>query len=261
MKRIVIVFLTLALAGTLLPATDDPATDKLEPARLKKKDKAGPGGDALTKPEEGDQGDKAKELLARVAKNMGTSEDRLKNRDPGEKTQKIQDQIVKDLDELIKKSQEQDDKDSSSQQSSSSQSSSSKSGSTQGSKSQSRRGSKKNGGQQKQKAGQDIKEQNAGNKKDGPKKDDPSAASNKQQGKDKQGKDSSASASGGGGNSSAQKKNTVADLFRDVWGHLPENKRQEMDAYSRERFMPRYDELLRQYYRTLSEQNRKKDGD
>jgi len=34
-----------------------------------------------------------------------------------------------------------------------------------------------------------------------------------------------------------------------------------MDAYSRERFMPRYDELLRQYYRALSEQSRKKDGE
>ena len=34
-----------------------------------------------------------------------------------------------------------------------------------------------------------------------------------------------------------------------------------MDTYARERFMPRYEELLRQYYRTLSEQGRKTKGD
>ena len=94
---------------------------------------------------------------------------------------------------------------------------------------------------------------------EGQEKKDQAAGTNKKDGKDKQGKDGSAQANGGGCNSSAQKKNTVADLFRDVWGHLPEEKRQEMDAYSRERFMPRYDELLRQYYRTLSEQSRKKE--
>jgi hypothetical protein len=32
-----------------------------------------------------------------------------------------------------------------------------------------------------------------------------------------------------------------------------------MDAYSRGRFMPRYQEMLEQYYRTISEQNRKND--
>ena len=54
--------------------------------------------------------------------------------------------------------------------------------------------------------------------------------------------------------------NTIADLFKDVWGHLPQTKRQEMDVYLQERFLPRYDEILRQYYRTISEQGRK-DGE
>ena len=50
-------------------------------------------------------------------------------------------------------------------------------------------------------------------------------------------------------------------LFKDVWGHLPQNKRQEMDAYAKERFLQKYDQILRQYYRTISEQGRRKDGD
>ena len=34
-----------------------------------------------------------------------------------------------------------------------------------------------------------------------------------------------------------------------------------MDQYARERFMPKYQELLRQYYRNIAEQNQKKGGD
>ena len=39
---------------------------------------------------------------------------------------------------------------------------------------------------------------------------------------------------------SKKEKNTIADLFKDIWGHLPQTKRLEMDAYSKERFMPKY---------------------
>jgi hypothetical protein len=34
-----------------------------------------------------------------------------------------------------------------------------------------------------------------------------------------------------------------------------------MDAFARERFMERYQEILRAYYRNLAESNRRKDGD
>jgi hypothetical protein len=49
----------------------------------------------------------------------------------------------------------------------------------------------------------------------------------------------------------------LADLYKDVWGHLPDRLRQEMDLYYREKFMPRYSELLRQYYAALAEQRKK----
>jgi hypothetical protein len=261
MTRTAIVLLTLGLVVTFLPAADDPPTRKTDPATGRKKDSADKK-DALAGPEEGDS--KAKELLGRVAKNMGASEDRLKNQDPGAETRKIQDQIVKDLDELIKKSQEQNDSDCNCQQSSS-QSSSGQSSKT----TQSRRASRKSSSGQKQqsaqqqaqqsgdkKGNQSQKNQSGAQKGNGPPKEQ--TASKSGTGQDPKNK---GGATPGGGNSSAQKnKSTIADLFRDVWGHLPEQKRQEMDAFSRERFLPRYDELLRQYYRTLSE-SRKKDGD
>ena len=49
----------------------------------------------------------------------------------------------------------------------------------------------------------------------------------------------------------------LADLYKDVWGNLPDRLRQEMDLYYREQFMPRYSELLRQYYAALAEQRKK----
>ena len=37
-------------------------------------------------------------------------------------------------------------------------------------------------------------------------------------------------------------------LTKQVWGHLPEKLRQQVSRYYREQYMPRYSELLRQYY-------------
>ena len=39
-----------------------------------------------------------------------------------------------------------------------------------------------------------------------------------------------------------------------VWGHLPENLRQQMDQFYREEFMPEYSTLLQQYYAELAQQ-------
>ena len=41
---------------------------------------------------------------------------------------------------------------------------------------------------------------------------------------------------------------SLPDVYKDIWGHLPEKMRQEMDLYYREQFIPRYSELLKQYY-------------
>ena len=49
----------------------------------------------------------------------------------------------------------------------------------------------------------------------------------------------------------------IPDVYKEVWGHLPEKMRQEMDLYFRDRFMPRYSELLKQYYSSLAERSGK----
>lgn len=52
--------------------------------------------------------------------------------------------------------------------------------------------------------------------------------------------------------------NPSAETYKDVWGHLPEKMRQEMDSYFRDKFMPRYAELLKQYYSNIAEQGKKR---
>lgn len=73
--------------------------------------------------------------------------------------------------------------------------------------------------------------------------------------KDQQG--GSASGAKFGQLSPKRQNDKLADLYKDVWGTLPDRLRQEMDLYYREQFMPRYSELLRQYYAALAEQRKK----
>jgi hypothetical protein len=47
-------------------------------------------------------------------------------------------------------------------------------------------------------------------------------------------------------------------ITKDVWGHLPPQLRQQMSQFYRERFMPKYSELLRQYYSSLAEKEKEK---
>jgi hypothetical protein len=44
-----------------------------------------------------------------------------------------------------------------------------------------------------------------------------------------------------------------AEVVKQVWGHLPDKLRQQATQYYQEEFMPRYAELLKQYYSSLSE--------
>jgi hypothetical protein len=42
------------------------------------------------------------------------------------------------------------------------------------------------------------------------------------------------------------------EVAKEVWGHLPDKVRQQVTQYYREEFMPRYAELLKQYYSSLA---------
>lgn len=45
-------------------------------------------------------------------------------------------------------------------------------------------------------------------------------------------------------------------LDRDVWGHLPPSLREKLLNVSSEKFLPKYEEMVRSYYEALAERNR-----
>src|SRR5262245_50375827 len=55
------------------------------------------------------------------------------------------------------------------------------------------------------------------------------------------------------------KKHDAPELKRNPWPTLPKRKQQEMDVYSRDRFPQKYEELLREYYRTIAEQDQRRE--
>ena len=53
--------------------------------------------------------------------------------------------------------------------------------------------------------------------------------------------------------------NRAADQYKDSLGPSAGNAPRQMDAYSNPQpFMPKYDDLIKQYYRTIAEQGRRK---
>lgn len=268
--------LTSALMVAMLAAQDEPPRAKKDDGVEKKADPKKDRDDPpvikeLEKKERTPAGDndpeRVKKIIERLNKNMDSSEERLNKKDPGDDTRKIQHDIIKDLDELIK---QQNEGGGGGGAASMSMSKSSKGGSASN--------SAKSSSRSKSSQGKQDSQANKNNKGGDAKKGDPSTAQGdkKKDGQDKldKGADKEKTAKnegkegkdggGKGGDPKAKDnkdKNTIADLFKDVWGHLPLSKRQEMDAYAKERFLPKYDEILRQYYRTISEQGRRKDGE
>lgn len=232
----------------------------------------------------GGQGETPKDIMARIAKNMEASEDKLAKKETKEDTFKIQKSILDDLDKLIKQSEQQNQQNQQNQNSSSSsQQQQQKKSQSQQQKSQSQQQKsqsqqQKNNSQQQPMGGKQPMPQSPMDKKNGEKQQPKGMEPKNQDGKDgkdqrdkkdpgQKGKDASGKEKNNkGADGNGQKKddtddlkkdNTVADLFRDVWGHLPKTRRMEMDAYSRLRFMPKYDQVLRQYYRTIAERARR----
>jgi hypothetical protein len=175
---------------------------------------------------------------------MRASEDRLAKKDPGSATRGIQKDIVKDLDKLIEENQRQQ------------QQQQQQGGGGSATQRRLQEEQQKNGGAQANKGGQKQKSSGREGKKDGQKKESAGKNPKDKEGKGKEGKIGSKEGNGGSGKDRDSSK--IADLYKDIWGHLPETMRQEMDAYSREQFMEKYKGLLKQYYSSLSEKGRGK---
>ncbi len=49
-------------------------------------------------------------------------------------------------------------------------------------------------------------------------------------------------------------------MVKDVWGHLPPHVREAMKTAFNEKYLPKYEDLVKKYYEALAEKNRKQKG-
>jgi hypothetical protein len=247
------------------PAATKPAKDKekaKDPPDPKDKPPAKEKAEEPLDPEDGPAGDPEeddKEILERIGRNMRGVEEKLGHRELGDPTSQQQRDILKDLDALMKRKQQsqgggadqqpqggggggEQDKERSKSRS-------------QSRRSQSQRSMARAGGKRQQRGRRGNRQRRGSSGSSLAKGQQPRP----NQGNAKQNPGASGNNGGAGSKSPENTKNLNADLYKDVWGHLPESLRAEMNAYSNPSpFLPRYDELIKKYYRTIAEQGRKK---
>jgi hypothetical protein len=215
--------LVVALPGA---AADDEPAESGEPIRLKKKSRPDTEQPAA-RPEPAEppappsDAGSDRETLTRLYRNLRASQDRLGQRDVGDATQQIQRDIVRDLQALVEQTRRQ-------QQANPPSGSSEvppmdSAGSTE---------PRPAPGSEPARPGPNP----MGQADRGPGTADPATAA-----------------------SARPQLSRLAELYKEVWGHLPEALRLEMDAYSRERFMARYRDVLEQYYTTIAEKGRRQE--
>jgi hypothetical protein len=166
-----------------------------------------------------DIGGKPEEPLMRIGQQMRTVERLIERQTAGAKAEQLQEQIVADLTELIKKLEEQ---------SQNSQSSSD-------SKPQTPR----------QTASRDqVKQPQVGS-------GNPNGQGNNQPAKE-------SSERLGKNDVQRPDMNAVQGLMKDIWGQLPAHAREQMLQSSPERFLPKYELLIEKYYKRLAEEQKQK---
>jgi len=197
------------------------------------------------------------EVLGRVSKNMRAAEERLDNKDLGEGTRQMQRDVVKGLDDLIRQSQnggQQGQEDQQEDQGGASQDQQ-KQRQRRAQQAKGSPGQRKNQrGMQNQRAQREARRaQKRGQQPRAQGQPRPGNQQEQDQGQQEAG------ANPGAGNGGPQgEPNKIADVYKDIWGHLPETLRAEMDAYGREKFMAKYEELIKRYYDRAARESRRK---
>lgn len=229
------------------PAAEVPPVEKEEPKDKRPmpepKEKAGGEPAVPAEPQMDEQ-----EILNRVSRNMRAAEERLANKELGEPTRQVQRDILDDLDKLISTMSQPPSNDGGGGASSSAQSAQQKQKGGQQASSGGRRS------QQKQGQGGKGQQQMARQGGQGTPGQQPGQQSNQQANNQ-----SSVGTRPGAGNGGPEEVKKASDVYKDIWGHLPESLRQEMTAYMREDKMAKYKDVIEQYYRTIAEKGRRKE--
>lgn len=193
--------------------------------------KAGVEGDREELPEDKAQREAAAAVdrLQRAIEGMRSAQQRITGNDTSSKTQALQEGVIKDLEQLLARLQQQQRNSQSRQRKPSD--------------------SDPSGGKQKPPPGQDDP-QGGGGKPDRQKKDG-SSGSQRNDGKSPDSEERTDQA-----RKVAAEQARRQELVKDVWGHLPPHLREAMQNSFSEKYLPKYDELVKKYYESLAEKNR-----
>ncbi len=218
----------------------------------------------------------------RIIKNSKAVGDKLADTDTGEATRSTQDRILKDIESLIdmqndsssKSGSDSSDKDKNQKDKSDGKKNDSKKSDGKdpsgGMKQESKDGNAPKGGMEPKdgnnratsghrprkgsRGGKDRgKEPDMGMANNGPKEksQEPMAGMNT----GTRSKDTKAGAVAGNPMGPAEARPSLPindEVVKEVWGHLPDKLRQQVTQYYREQFMPKYADLLKQYYSSLA---------
>jgi hypothetical protein len=247
--------ITLML-GISVSRADEPPPDRLEkkpaPAEPKPPDppKAGDKVDKeKDKPKDAPAED-AETLREKITEDMQSAEKKLKDRDPGRDTRDMQDRALRNIDKLIDLARNPPPPPPQPPPMGGSPPPMGGGQQPQGGKLQPQAGGQSRREKREQRRQQMEQQARGGGQQARPQPQ----AGGKDGGRAQLG-DSTGQA-GTPGPRSARQPDQLSDVVKDFWGHLPETLRQEVDHYYRDRFMPRYRDLLQEYYGRIAERDR-----
>jgi hypothetical protein len=274
-SRLLLTLAGLCLIGTASARADDPPPDRLEkkprpaPAKPEEPKRVQPPADEKSPDKPTEPAEDPVKLREDIAKDMQSAEQKLKARDAGDDTRQLQDRILRNIDKLIDLARNPPPPPMDKQSSPMDQSSqpmggqqSQPSGGQQpqpGAQSQPGSQSRPQGGlSRRERREQQRRQREQQARGQGRPRPQPGGQSQPTAGQQQQ---TGMQPGGGRGRPGGAPPDKMADVVKDIWGHLPETLRQEVDHYYRDQFMPRYRDLLQQYYSRLAERERTRGGD
>ncbi len=171
--------------------------------------------------------------LERAIAGMRSAQKRVAQSDSSAQTQKIQERVIKDLQDLLAFLKKQQ-------------------GRQQGMPNQNQPDEKNRSQKQRQKL-----QKGQGNPENSGRQESPDTPDS-QGGRRNDDKTSDSQESTEAARAKAADESRRAQLVKDVWGHLPPHLREAMQNAFGEKYLPRYEDLVKKYYEALAEKNRKR---
>lgn len=179
-----------------------------------------------------DDADEEIDRLERAIEGMRRAQERITRSDTSPGTQKVQERVIKDLEDLLSLLKKQQKRRGSSQQ-------------------KSRRQSESLSEAEREKL---RKEQGDPNNSA---RTNPDGSADPNDGRRSNDKSADSQERTDAARALAAEQARRARMIKDVWGHLPPHVRERIEKSFSEKYLPKYEELVKKYYESLAEKNRK----